>query len=121
MLAPDATADEVIDAVHEFLSEPGRWHGDNATREGDFCTGGALNAEGRQVQPDDPTAKQFCILGAFKYLTGVVDQWPLPGEIGKAFDRVGAAAGWEPGMCHNDRDGYEAVMAALEKARLTSY
>lgn len=114
---PSATADEILTGVHDLLADPERWHGDNATRRGDFGCGGALNAAGEQVPATDPTAVRHCVIGALKLEARVPEGvWPLPGAAGEAFDRVADAAGWEPGMCWNDRDGYDVVIAAVESA-----
>jgi|GEM_PF-4969505 len=110
-------ADDLLARVHARLSDPQRWHGDSGTRRGDFGCGGALDAEGEQVPSCDPSAVQHCVIGAVKVEAGIPEGiWPLPGPAGEAFDRIGAAAGWEPGMCWNDRDGYDVVFTAVEQA-----
>lgn len=108
--------DELIRRVRSRLADPNRWHGDNATRRGDFGCGGALDAHGQQVEALDPAAVQWCVIGAFKLEAGVGSVWPLPGAAGDAFDRVSDAAGWERGACWNDRDGYDHVIDALDAA-----
>lgn len=114
-MSPAATADDLVVRVRDRLADPDRWHGDNATREGDFGAGGGLDADGRQVPACDPTAVCHCVIGAFKAEAGVPEGvWPLPGAAGEAFARVGRAAGWEPGLCWNDRDGYDVVFAAVD-------
>jgi len=110
-------ADEVLERVHARLSDPERWHGDGSTRRGDFGCGGGLDAEGQQVPSCDPSAVRHCVIGAVKVEAGIAEGvWPLTGPAGEAFNRIGAAAGWEPGSCWNDRDGYDAVLAAVEGA-----
>jgi len=60
---------------------------------------------------------RHCVIGAIKVEAQVGEGiWPLTGSAGAAFDAIADAAGWEPGMCWNDRDGYDAVFAAVEKA-----
>lgn len=112
------TADDIIRPVRDRISDPRRWHGDNATRRGDFGCGGGLDRDGKQVPACDPAAERHCVIGALKLEAGIVDEgaWPLPGVAGEAFDRIRRAAGWEPGLCWNDRDGYEAVRAAVDDA-----
>jgi hypothetical protein len=112
-----AEADAILVRVRDRLSDKSRWHGDAASRRGDFGCGGALDAQGRQVASCDPTAVRHCVIGALKVEAQVPEgKWPLPGAVGEAFDRVAVAAGWEPGMCWNDRDGYDAVLTAVSKA-----
>ena len=111
------TAEQILQRVHDRLSDPDRWHGDNSTRRGDFGCGGGLNASGEQVASCHPTSVRHCVIGALKVEARVREGvWPLPGAAGEAFDRINVAAGWPKGACHNDRDGYDAVMAAIEKA-----
>jgi hypothetical protein len=124
-MSPDA--DQIIERVHNRLSDPKRWHGDAASRRGDFSNGGGLDREGQQVPACDPRAVRHCVIGAVKVEAGVPEgTWPLPGEAGRAFDRIASAAGWpksdiydgrEVHTCRNDEAGYPAVLAAVERAR----
>ena len=109
--------DDLLERVRARLADPARWHGDAGTREGDLGCGGALDVAGRQVAADDPAAVRHCVIGALKHEAGVPEGiWPLPGPAGDAFERIAAAAGWEPGTCLNDYAGYRAVYAAVEAA-----
>jgi len=103
---------DLLARVHRRLDSPDRWHGDADSRRGDIGQGGGLDADGRQVNACDPSAVSYCVIGAIKVEAGVSDPtWPLPGAAGEAFDAIVEAGGWP-----NDQLGYEAVIAAVERA-----
>jgi len=111
------TVAQLLDRVTARLADPSRWHGDAATRSGDFGCGCALDAAGRQVDALDPAAVRHCVIGAFKVEAGIsAGAWPLPGVAGEAYDRVCDAAGWGRGYCFNDQDGYDVVFKAVQTA-----
>ena len=121
------TADDIIDRVYHRLSNPDRWHGDPESRNGDFSSGGGLDADGHQVPAISPTAVRHCAIGAIKAEARIPEGiWPLPDQAGIAFARIAAAAGWPctdnyngkyVRTCRNDTDGYQAVIAAVRAAR----